>query len=131
MADFEIEGKTNLFSLEGEDEVFVDCLSDIGVFDIQKSQEIVHGTYANTFSCTDLTSSSGDDDGTIQITTISANYYEIEVPVSIKVVKYLDSDGEELDKEAYWLDEEGNDIPSQHPAWSEILENMDIFLDEM
>lgn len=49
----------------------------------------------------------------------------------IKVVKFFDSDGDVSDREIYWFDSEGNDIPSNNSNWGNIIENMDIFIDEM
>jgi len=131
MGNYDSDAKTNLYELEGPEEIFVDKLSDLEIFVLGQDKSIEFGTYTNKFQCIEMTSES-EDDGIEKITRIiRSDFYEVSNPVHIKSVLFLDEEGEEADKQAFWFDADGNDLPSEHQDWTEILENMDIFLDEM
>ena len=124
----------DLKGLEGADEVFVDTLEDIGVFDMSKGQSIDFGENSNIFTCTNVVTTKEDDDSLVKNIFIKANFYEVPDPVNIKIIKYY-SDVNDLechdDLEVFWQDAFGNFVPSEHPEWLDILENMEIFLDEL
>ena len=51
LQDQDHENKINLKTLEGEEELLVDKLEDIGVYSLNKDQSIEWRTYTNKFSC--------------------------------------------------------------------------------
>lgn len=127
MSDFETSGKTNLKTLEGSVEIFVDKLEDLGVLELENGETVEFGTYLNSFSCVSQESTHTDD--AIEVTKlVECKFYENPNKIYLKVVNILDQEDRELlDRELYWFDEALNDDPSQNEDWSEILENMDIF----
>lgn len=128
---YNTEGKATLNELEGAAEIFTDLLSDIGIYDLEEGSSLDHGTYKNTFTCLKRSSVTEGDTETVTI-EIQAQFYEVDEKIIIKMVRYIDpSDGSELNHEVYWFDEAGNDNPEDNSNWSEILENLDIFLDEI
>ena len=128
---YNTEGKIKLNELEGAAEVFTDLLYDIGIYNLKEGESLNYGTYKNTFSCLSRTSTTKD--GTqIDTIEINAKFYENDENITIISTYFSDpSDGSDLGYEAYWFDESNNDNPEDNSNWSEILENMDIFLDEM
>ena len=130
MDSFDTDGKTNLKTLEGDIEVFVDLLEDIGVLEIQLNESKTFGTYSNLFEC--ISSEERiQEDCTVRSNLIRCDFYENENTIHLKVIYILESQGDELlDREVYWFDSDGNDLPSENSDWTDILENMDIFTDE-
>lgn len=130
MQDYNHEGKKNLKLLEGEEEIFVDLLEDIGVLTLQKDGVINHGEYVNQFTCIDAKNEPVDEQSKKNISIIEANFYEQETTIFVKVIDWV-TDGELNDREVYWLDEMGSESPKDNPNFYEICENLDIFFDEM
>jgi len=128
LSDFNIENKTNILTLEDEDEVFVDCLRDLLFEDklICKQKKIKHGTYENSFELIDI-----EENGVEADVLVRCNFYEIEESVYLRA-RYADyGDGDSGLEELYWEDEQSNDIPSQREDFvQKITENMDIFFDD-
>jgi len=127
---YDHENKVNLKTLEGIDEVFTDKLEEIGVLDLATKESVKYGTYENNFTCLHAEKNETDDCD-VESKIIDAKFYEHEGAIMIKVVTFFDSDGDVSDREIYWFDSEGNDIPSNNSNWENIIENMDIFLDDM
>jgi hypothetical protein len=127
---YDHENKVNLKTLEGIDEVFTDKLEEIGVLDLATKESVKYGTYENNFTCLQADKAETDDCD-VETKIIDAKFYEHAGTTMIKVVTIFDSDGDVSDREIYWFDSEGNDIPSNNSNWENIMENMDIFLDDM
>ena len=126
-----LQQKQNLKALEGSVEIFVDKLEDIGVFDLKLGQTIVFGTYKNTFTAADFVKDALDEDnGVVSISTIACVFYENAEDNRIKIVTFFDGNGDMLDRLVYWFDVAKNDTPEYNSEWTNILENMDIFLDD-
>ena len=125
------EGKTNIKTLEDVQEIFVDLIDDLGVYDLEEGESVTYGTYSNQFTC--IYREHEIKDGVERVDQeIAALFYENEEIIKLKLVKLLDAnEGDMLDIEMYWFDESGSDTPSSNPHWLTILENMDIFLDEL
>ena len=118
----------DLFSLEGEDEIFVDKLSDEGVFDLTLGQIIQFGTYKNNFKCLALEKYPIESNCLSEIKYIRCQFYGIDEEVFVKIVTTLDPSGELIDRKAFWIDKNGSQIPSDHKRGAyEIKENCDIF----
>lgn len=126
----DITNKTNLKTLEGPEEIFVDLLEDIGVLDLEKGGAVSFGTYENIFT-NSAVAESADGELRNKLVEIDVRFYENSERITLIIHKTIDSDGEQLDQAVYWFDESGNDVPSRNSNWNEILENMDIFLDEL
>ena len=126
----DITNKTNLKTLEGPEEIFVDLLEDIGVLDLEKGGAVSFGTYENIFTNSAVAESADGEFRNI-LMEIDAGFYENSERITLVIHKTIDSDDEQLDQAVYWFDESGNDVPSRNSNWNDILENMDIFLDEM
>ena len=126
----DITNKTNLKTLEGPEEIFVDLLEDIGVLDLEKGGAVSFGTYENIFTNSAVAESADGEFRNI-LMEIDARFYENSERITLVIHKTIDSDDEQLDQAVYWFDESGNDVPSRNSNWNDILENMDIFLDEL
>jgi hypothetical protein len=124
------ENKVNLKTLEGIDEIFINKLEDIGVLDLKNKESLKYGTYENVFTCLQAVKTEADGCD-VESKIIDAKFYEDEGTVVIKVVTFFDCDGDVSDREIYWFDSEENDIPSNNSNWFNIIENLDIFLEEM
>ena len=84
----------------------------------------------NEFICSEVLENSEDPGAKVLTRNITAKFYENDSKIQLKVVTYVDTNKEVLDRRLYWFDEENNENPEDNSAWQDILENMDIFLDE-
>jgi hypothetical protein len=88
LTDHSPEEKCNLYSLEGTDEVFIDKLSDLGVWNLEKGKSLSFGTYKNTFVCEKMDERKIEDDCSEIEKLIKANFYDNETSVYLKHVRH-------------------------------------------
>lgn len=81
LSDFNIENKTNILTLEGEDEIFVDVLRDVLFEDklICNQKKITHGKYENAFSLIDI-----EEKGEEADVLIKCDFFGKESPVYLR-----------------------------------------------
>jgi len=130
LQDQDHENKINLKTLEGEEEILVDKLEDIGVYSLNKDQSVEWGTYTNKFSCNSVSEEQVDESSKKEIKLVTANFAEQSDEVTLKIVTWI-VDGDINDREIYWFDQSGSNTPKDNPNFSLICENLDIFFDEM
>lgn len=121
-----IQSNVDLFSLEGESELLVEALEDFGVFDCLPNQTIECGTYTNRFSVVHFDKKKVKD-GHRTEKVILCCFYDIMDPVYIRLITFTDVHDELIDREACWYSNTGEHIPSEHPNFIEIKENLDLF----
>ena len=130
LQDQDHENKINLKTLEGEEEILVDKLEDIGVYSLNKDQSVEWGTYTNKFSCNSVSEEQVDESSKKEIKLVTANFAEQSDEVTLKIVTWI-VDGDINDREIYWFDQSGSNTSKDNPNFSLICENLDIFFDEM
>ena len=120
----DIRDKLNIMVLEGETESFCDVIRDLQLELLSVGETKTYGTYGNTFKCVSI---EPDGDGN-HLHVIEANFYEQEAAISLGI--YTVGQNNEVEG-IYWHDAaNGSAVPEEHPEWSIIRENMDIFLDD-
>jgi hypothetical protein len=127
-----LQERVSLSEQEGAMEAFCDVIRDTGVTEAKQGDTLTYGTYTNTFTVTEVVRQADPSDALVEneIRTIKCEFYEDAQPYELKVYKtYVE--GEENDCVIYWFDGEGNTLPDEASNWNDILENMDIFIDEL
>ena len=78
------EGKTNLKTLEDVQEIFVDTIDDLGVYDLEEGESVTYGTYSNQFTC--IYREHEIKDGVERVEQeIAALFYENEEIIKLKL----------------------------------------------
>jgi MFS superfamily sulfate permease-like transporter len=145
--DFDWAAKQNLKAMEDEEmmvEYLSDKLEDYGVYHLNLNESCSFGDYENTFTCIDFKEEHTDNGEKLTTRLIKADFYNddygIEPVYLISQISNGEYNMEEHNSEdtweeieaIYWFDQFDSDNPAfDNKHIRTIVENCDIFLDEM
>ena len=145
--DFDWAAKQNLKAMEDEEmmvEYLSDKLEDYGVYHLNLNESCSFGDYENTFTCIDFKETHTDNGEKLTTRLIKADFYNddygIEPVYLISQISNGEYNMEEHNSEdtweeieaIYWFDQFDSDNPAfDNKHIRTIVENCDIFLDEM
>lgn len=131
--DTDWDERLDLVTLEGTAEILLDKIQDMGVFELGEGESLTFGTYDNTFTVVEertVQEDPDDDSWHWREKLIRCQFYENDEEIYL-VQRAVIADGDLADFQFYWFDEDGNKTPEDNINYGDILENMDIFVDEL
>lgn len=123
------DGYPNLFNFEGNSEFLVDKLRELELGKLKIGDEKTYGIYENKFKCIDKNTFRRNGVKYI-LSLIEVYFADQDDPFFLKCVDFI-FNGEREEYAIHWMDSDGRTHPAKNENFFQIMENMDIFFDEL